>query len=104
MAEGEGWYFVARSSRVYGPISLTKLRGCVLDGAVTGSSRVRRGKGSAWATAGNVAELRDLFAKVVGMRPNGRTLRPQNRCRACGHTWYPRGSNLSRKCPNCGIS
>lgn len=32
--------------------------------------------------------------------PRG-TLRPQNYCKSCGHTWYPRGKNLSPKCPNC---
>lgn len=31
-----------------------------------------------------------------------KTLRPQNKCGACGHTWYPRGKNLSPKCPECG--
>lgn len=30
------------------------------------------------------------------------TRRPQNICKSCGHTWYPRGSNISLKCPNCG--
>jgi hypothetical protein len=30
------------------------------------------------------------------------TKRPQNRCSKCGHTWYPRGSNRSVRCPNCG--
>lgn len=30
------------------------------------------------------------------------TKRPQNRCKACGYTWYPRGKSLSAKCPNCG--
>lgn len=29
------------------------------------------------------------------------TKRPLNSCNACGHTWYPRGSNLSRRCPDC---
>ena len=32
------------------------------------------------------------------------TKRPQNRCNACGHTWYPRGKNKSHKCPKCGDS
>ena len=31
-----------------------------------------------------------------------RTLRPLNKCRACGMTWYPRGKDLSPRCPNCG--
>jgi len=26
----------------------------------------------------------------------------QNRCKACGYTWYPRGKSRSLKCPNCG--
>jgi hypothetical protein len=25
-----------------------------------------------------------------------------NRCKNCGHTWFPRGFDLSRKCPGCG--
>jgi len=29
------------------------------------------------------------------------TYRPQNRCRDCGYTWFPRGRNLSVQCPNC---
>jgi len=24
-----------------------------------------------------------------------------NRCQNCGHTWFPRGFDLSRRCPNC---
>ena len=31
-----------------------------------------------------------------------RTKRPQNKCKSCGHTWYPRGTNLSPRCPHCG--
>lgn len=30
------------------------------------------------------------------------TKRPQNRCGACGYTWFPRGKNLSPQCPKCG--
>ncbi len=30
------------------------------------------------------------------------TKRPKNVCGSCGYRWYPRGKNLSRKCPNCG--
>jgi hypothetical protein len=30
------------------------------------------------------------------------TKRSQNRCKACGYTWYPRGKNISSKCPDCG--
>lgn len=30
------------------------------------------------------------------------TKRPQNKCKSCGNMWYPRGKNLSSKCPNCG--
>src|SRR4051812_2960521 len=33
-----------------------------------------------------------------------RTRRPANRCSSCGHTWHPRGHNLSRRCPECGKS
>jgi len=32
------------------------------------------------------------------------TKRPQNKCKSCGYTWYPRGKYLSIKCPNCGSS
>ena len=30
------------------------------------------------------------------------TLRDQNVCYDCRHTWYPRGKDLSTRCPNCG--
>jgi hypothetical protein len=30
------------------------------------------------------------------------TKRPKNKCKDCGYTWYPRGKNLSRSCPECG--
>jgi RNA polymerase subunit RPABC4/transcription elongation factor Spt4 len=30
------------------------------------------------------------------------TKRPQNKCKSCGYTWYPRGKHISNKCPNCG--
>lgn len=33
-----------------------------------------------------------------------KTKRPQNKCKSCGYTWYPRGKYLSIKCPNCGSS
>jgi hypothetical protein len=26
----------------------------------------------------------------------------QNKCKKCSYTWYPRGKNLSMKCPSCG--
>lgn len=29
------------------------------------------------------------------------TKRPLNKCNNCNYTWYPRGRNLSRKCPRC---
>ncbi len=29
------------------------------------------------------------------------TMRPQNGCQDCGHTWFPRGGNLSKRCPEC---
>lgn len=32
------------------------------------------------------------------------TKRPQNKCKSCSYTWYPRGKSLSNKCPNCGSS
>jgi hypothetical protein len=28
--------------------------------------------------------------------------RPRNICRYCSYTWYPRGHDLSRRCPRCG--
>ena len=30
------------------------------------------------------------------------TKRPQNICRSCRYTWYPRGKNVSAQCPRCG--
>lgn len=30
------------------------------------------------------------------------TKRSQNKCRKCGYTWFPRGKNISLKCPSCG--
>lgn len=30
------------------------------------------------------------------------TQRPRNLCQYCTYTWYPRGRNLSVKCPHCG--
>ncbi|MES2069867.1 MAG: hypothetical protein V4488_05935 [Pseudomonadota bacterium] len=30
------------------------------------------------------------------------TKRTQNKCKSCGYTWYPRGKNISLKCPRCG--
>lgn len=30
------------------------------------------------------------------------TQRPQNRCKECAYTWFPRGRDRSLKCPNCG--
>lgn len=32
------------------------------------------------------------------------TKRSQNKCRTCKYTWYPKGKNLSLKCPGCGGS
>jgi hypothetical protein len=29
------------------------------------------------------------------------TIRPKNRCRSCNNVWYPRGKNISSKCPEC---
>ncbi|ALU88187.1 hypothetical protein Hrubri_0971 [Herbaspirillum rubrisubalbicans M1] len=29
------------------------------------------------------------------------TKRSQNTCKDCHYTWYPKGKNLSRECPNC---
>jgi predicted RNA-binding Zn-ribbon protein involved in translation (DUF1610 family) len=30
------------------------------------------------------------------------TKRPQNICRSCGYSWYPRGKSVSANCPRCG--
>lgn len=38
------------------------------------------------------------------MKSSQNTKRPQNKCGSCGYTWYPRGGNLSAKCPKCGSS
>src|SRR5205814_1899199 len=32
------------------------------------------------------------------------TKRSQNKCSACGYTWYPKGHYKSLKCPSCGSS
>ena len=32
------------------------------------------------------------------------TKRPRNRCKDCGDTWFPKGRNISNRCPNCGSS
>jgi hypothetical protein len=29
------------------------------------------------------------------------TRRPLNFCSRCGHTWYPRGHDVSTRCPRC---
>jgi len=29
------------------------------------------------------------------------TYRPLNTCKTCGHDWYPRGHDLSARCPEC---
>lgn len=33
--------------------------------------------------------------------PGQVTKRPQNKCLDCGDTWYPRGRDVSKSCPNC---
>src|SRR5262245_22222288 len=38
----------------------------------------------------------------MGFRWPRWTQRPQNSCTKCGYTWYPRGHDLSSRCPNCG--
>src|SRR5262249_54590086 len=30
------------------------------------------------------------------------SFRSLNKCNSCGDTWYPRGRDLSRRCPSCG--
>ena len=30
------------------------------------------------------------------------TKRPKNKCGDCGNTWYPKGRDVSKKCPECG--
>ncbi len=39
--------------------------------------------------------------RVASRRVTVMSVRPLNACRSCGHTWYPRGSDLSRECPRC---
>jgi predicted RNA-binding Zn-ribbon protein involved in translation (DUF1610 family) len=41
--------------------------------------------------------------KTLGIKMAA-TKRPQNECKSCGYTWYPRGKSLSNKCPSCGSS
>ncbi|HJZ54324.1 MAG TPA: hypothetical protein VKE74_05175, partial [Gemmataceae bacterium] len=36
--------------------------------------------------------------------PCAMAIRPQNACRKCGYTWYPRGKNVSIQCPRCRSS
>lgn len=38
----------------------------------------------------------------TGGREENRTKRPLNRCADCRRTWYPRGSDRSTRCPECG--
>jgi hypothetical protein len=50
-----------------------------------------------------------IFVMALLMAVNGSsglytTLRPQNFCGGCGYSWYPRGSNYSRRCPRCGVA
>jgi hypothetical protein len=47
-----------------------------------------------------------VFAWLLGAKPadtpdEQSTKRPLNSC-TCGYTWYPRGSDYSARCPNCG--
>jgi hypothetical protein len=28
-------------------------------------------------------------------------MRPLNQCHDCGYTWYPRGKDVSHRCPRC---
>lgn len=42
---------------------------------------------------------RSLFGLSGILRAINR--RPLNVCASCGYSWYPRGKNLSLKCPNC---
>lgn len=39
---------------------------------------------------------------ALGSAKWGSTLRPQNFCGNCGHSWFPRGTDYSPRCPNCG--
>ena len=32
------------------------------------------------------------------------TLRNQNVCTSCNHTWFPRGHDVSHRCPRCSSS
>jgi len=44
---------------------------------------------------------RKWWKAFIPKTPRG-TLRPQNRCSRCGYSWYPRGNNVSLRCPSCG--
>jgi hypothetical protein len=36
------------------------------------------------------------------LRAAMKTKRSRNKCKACGNKWFPKGKNLSDKCPRCG--
>ncbi len=65
------------------------------------SSRNRRtrprqtSRGSSWSARPNSTSGKS------GAGRHRKTKRPLNRCWSCGHTWYPRGSDLSACCPRC---
>ena len=39
---------------------------------------------------------------TIALTLTSRSKRPQNACSRCGHTWFPRGKNVSSCCPRCG--
>jgi predicted RNA-binding Zn-ribbon protein involved in translation (DUF1610 family) len=41
---------------------------------------------------------------IVFTRAELVTKRPLNKCRSCGHTWYPKGRSVSIQCPRCHSS
>lgn len=43
-----------------------------------------------------------LLLGIVVCAMATRTKRPQNGCGACGYSWFPKGMDVSRRCPNCG--
>jgi predicted RNA-binding Zn-ribbon protein involved in translation (DUF1610 family) len=60
-------------------------------------------EGASYTIAGVFMGLAVIIAALASSSGKTRTtLRPQNSCGWCGHTWYPRGSHYSPRCPNCG--
>lgn len=49
----------------------------------------------------SVLKLLGTIVRASSGRVFKPTLRPQNRCKTCGYTWFPRGKSISIACPRC---